>query len=93
MLNFSFKFKKCKNEVNFMFSYYSMKIHLKMFVDSIIRILEIFRYWRCLYIFFFHSILWKILIGCVLWYINPFRLFNGRFCLYMYIKYIEFVNE
>ena len=31
-----------------------------------------------------------IWLGCVLWHINPCRLFNAKYPLYMYIKYIEF---
>ena len=31
-----------------------------------------------------------IWLGWVLWHINPCRLFNAKFSLYIYIKYIGF---
>ena len=30
------------------------------------------------------------LVGWDLWHINPYRLFNAKSCLYIYIKYIGF---
>ena len=33
------------------------------------------------------------LVGCVLWYISPFRLFNAKSCLNICITCILFVNE
>ena len=36
--------------------------------------------------------IYRIWFSWVLWHINYCRLFNAKFSLYIYIKYIEFVN-
>ena len=36
-------------------------------------------------------LIWKLWIGLVLWHINHYWLFNAKYCLYIYIKYIWLV--